>query len=376
MESFQDTKSVVLPRYTIGPEAYGALNSVLPPLGSRILLIGGKKALAAGLGALERALDGTGLKLAEVVTYAGHCTLKDAKALSEKARDANAQIVIGMGGGKAIDTAKACAHYAGLPAVTLPTIAATCAAVTALSVMYHEDGSFDRFLFLKSPPEHAFIHTGIIAAAPSKYLRAGMGDSIAKYFESNFSARGDELGYTDSLGLAISRTCYEPLKKIGEQALHDCDWDTDSQALRDAVQSVIVSTGLVSLLVREEYNGALAHSLYYAMEDLPQIKACLHGDVVAWGALVQMMMDGQEEEGLNVLHLLKKLKTPVTLYEMGLDTASPPFLKAVGNVPGQPDMRHLPYKVTGQMVLEAVKKLEDRYGSYGFDRGAPDCLPT
>lgn len=363
------TNSVILPRYTIGPEAYAALPAILSGLGKRVFLIGGEKALKAGEPAFKQALSGTGIELAGTVHYSGFCTMDDAKALAERALQQNAQVIAGMGGGRAIDTAKACAHFAGLPVITLPTIAATCAAVTALSVMYHEDGAFDQFLFLKAPPEFAFIHTGIIANAPAKYLRAGMGDAIAKYFESGFSARNEALTYKDALGLSIARTCYEPLLLLGEKALRDCESGVDSPEFREAVQSVIVSTGLVSLLVREEFNGALAHSLYYAMEDMPQIKACLHGDVVAWGTLVQLVMDGQEEEALKVLHLLIKLKTPVTLYEMGLDTASPSFLKAVGNVPGQPDMRCLPYQVTVQMVLEAVNKLEDLCGSNGFDKG-------
>jgi glycerol dehydrogenase len=334
---------------------------------------GGEKALVAGLPALQEALESRGIALAGCAPYGKDCTMRAAEALAEKAKAANAQVIAGMGGGRALDTAKACGHFAGLPVITFPTIAATCAAVTALSVMYHADGAFDKFLFLSGPPEFAFIHTGIIARAPAKYLRAGMGDAMAKYFESHFSARNDVPGYKDALGLSIARTCYEPLSRLGEKALCDCESGTDSPEFREAVQSIIVSTGLVSLLVREEFNGALAHSLYYALEDLPEIKACLHGDVVAWGVLVQLILDGQEECAKEVLTLLKRLKTPVTLHEMGLDPASPAFSAAVGSVPAQPDMRHLPFEVTGRMVLNAVQKLEDRYG---FDRGAPDCLPT
>jgi glycerol dehydrogenase len=369
MESFRDTKGVILPRYTIGPEAYGALARVLAPLGTRILLIGGEKALHEGLHAFEQAIDKTALNLYEVVTYAGHCTLKDAKAFAVKAKEAGVQIIAGMGGGKAIDTAKACAHFAGLPVVTLPTIAATCAAVTALSVLYNEDGSFDEFLFLKAPPDHAFIHTGIIASAPYKYLRAGMGDSIAKHFESTFSARGDVLGFTDNLGLAISKTCYEPLLKVGEQALHDCEKNVDSQALREAVQSNIVSTGLVSLLVKDCYNGALAHSLFYAVESLPEIAGkCLHGDVVAYGVLVQLFMDGQIEKVSEVYNFLESLGVPVSFAAMGVDLTSPAFCRALDIIPNQPDMKHLPYTATVQMVRDAVMMAE-KYVAKHTDMG-------
>ena len=356
----QQTNRVILPRYTIGPDAYRPLPNVLSALGQRIFLIGGRKALEAGLPILEQELCQAEITLAAVIGYTGPCTIDDAKALAVRAKEANAQVIAGMGGGKAIDTAKACAHFAGLPAITLPTIAATCAAVTALSVMYHADGSFDRFLFLNAPPEHAFIHTGIIASAPFEYLRAGMGDAIAKHFESTFSARGDVPGYHDSLGLAISRTCYEPLLRVGEQALQDCKNRMDSQAVREAALSSIVSTGLVSLLVRECYNGALAHSLFYALESLPEMAHhCLHGNVVAYGVLVQLFMDGQKEKAAEVFRFLSSLEIPASLKSMGVDTASPAFLTALDTAVNQPDMEHLPYPVTAQMVRSAVAAAEE-----------------
>ncbi len=354
------SKSVVMPRYTIGPEAYQAIKSLLPQIRGRILLIGGVQALQAGKEAFEQAIAGTAFQMADVVAYTGRCTVSDALGLAQKAADSNIQVIAGMGGGRVLDVAKACADMAGLPVITLPTIAATCAAVTALSVMYHDDGSFDRFIFLPKPPEHAFIHTGIIAAAPAKYLQAGMGDAIAKHFESTFSARGDVLGYHDSLGVAISQTCYEPLLKVGEQALKDCQSGSDSQALRDAVLSIIVSTGLVSLHVKDCYNGALAHSLYYSLESLPEISHhCLHGNVVAYGVLVQLFMDGQEEKAAEVFRFLQSLQIPVSLASMGVDTASPVFMQAIDTVAGQPDMAHLPYAVTTAQVVEAVFKAEE-----------------
>lgn len=371
----QTTQCVLFPRYVIGPEAYGSLGDVLQPLGRRILLIGGEKALAAGREPFERALSSLDCEVT-VHTHRGECNIENAQKLSDTACKSGIEIIAGMGGGKAIDTAKACAHLAKLPVVTFPTIAATCAAVTALSVMYRPDGSFDRFLFLSGPPEFAFIHTGVIAKAPAKYLRAGMGDAAAKYFESGFSARNDVPSYKDALGLSIARTCFEPLLRLGEGALRDCESGQDTLELREAVQAVIVSTGLVSLLVREEFNGALAHSLFYAMEDLPQIKNCLHGDVVAWGTLVQLQMDGQEEALQSLHSLLSSLKTPVSLSAMGLGFPFPGMEEVLEAAVRQPDMAHLPYPVTRQMVRQAVQKLEDRYGLYGFDRGAPDCLPT
>lgn len=352
------TFGVKLPRYEIGSGAYARVAEELSPFGRRILLIGGNKALSAAQGALEAAIQGSALEIAAAVPFGGECTLRRAEELAQLAKEMNVQIVAGMGGGKAIDTAKACGFLAHLPVATFPTIASTCAAVSKLSILYREDGAFDHFLFLSEPPVFAFLHTGVIAAAPAKYLRAGMGDAIAKHFESTFSARGESVCYLDSLGLAISKTCYEPLLACGRRALSDCEAGRDGEALNNAVQSNIISTGMVSLLVREEYNGAIAHSLFYAMENLSAIRTCLHGDVVAWGVLVQLMLDGDGEKFREVYGFLSSLGVPVSLRAMGMLPSDADVLEALREVVHQPDMAHLPYPVTVEMVLEAVKRVE------------------
>jgi glycerol dehydrogenase len=346
-------KGVFLPRYFLGPDAYDAVGTVVPK-GARVFLIGGERALGAGRAAFEQ----TGIEIVDTRVYRGYCTIEDAKALADEAKALGADFIAGMGGGKAIDVSKACGSFAKLPVIAFPTIAATCAAVTKLSVMYHADGAFDRFLFLDAPPVCAFIHTGIIAAAPEMYLRAGMGDAIAKHFESAFSARGDEVGYEDALGLAVGITCYEPLLKVGRAALADCARGADTQEVRTAIQCVIVSTGIVSLTVQDRYNGAVAHSLFYAMEGLPQVKNCLHGDVVAWGVLVQLALDGQTARMAEVRDFLLSLGTPVRLSGMGMRADDPALLASIAEVPNQPDMAHLPYPVTAEMVLRAVQSVE------------------
>jgi glycerol dehydrogenase-like iron-containing ADH family enzyme len=351
---------VILPGYTLGQDAYKALASDALHYGRRLLLIGGRKALQAGQGRLKEALAGTDLTLVGSLHYGADCTFKAAQALAQAAKQLKADVICGMGGGRALDTAKAAGELAGLPVFTLPTIAATCAAVTRLSVMYNETGAFERFLFLNEAPKHCFIDLDVLAHAPQKYLRAGIGDSLAKHVETPFAVRGALIDHADAMGVSIAEGLFTQLSAHGPQAMADAHSGLAGPSLEMVCLSSIVSTGYVSLLVKERFNGALAHSLYYALEHLPPMKRQLHGDVVAWGALVQLEMDGQREKAQALRHLLLTLRVPVSLRRMNIDPSAPEVRDSLRSVLMQPDMQFLPYTVTEPMIWEALRDVEAR----------------
>ena len=100
----------------------------------------------------------------------------------------------------------------------------------------------------------------------------------------------------------------------------DCRRHEPSFALQQAVLANIVSTGMVSLMVLDDYNCAIAHSVYYGLVLLPGFEEkYLHGDVVAYGVLVQLAVD-QDWERLERGEeaFLKELGIPSTLREMGV----------------------------------------------------------
>ena len=354
------TRSVCYCNYSIGADAYSEVARVCKVYGKRILLIGGRKGLEAGEGRLRAHLEGSGLEIVDTKLYGHDCNYQTIDRLAEQAKAVNADMIFGMGGGKALDTAKGVGARTGLPVFTFPTIAATCAATTALSVVYGEDGNFDSFYFYDRPAYHCFIDLTIIAQAPDKYLQAGMGDTIGKFFECHFSARGDRLEHASALGREISNMCYAPLLEYGEQALTDCRAHRVSTALEQAVLANIVSTGLVSLMVLDDYNCAVAHSVYYGLVLLPGFEEkWLHGNVVSYGVLVQLAVDGDLDEARRLKAFLQRLQIPTTLHEMDVPVDRE-YLQAVltETVTG-PDMEHIPYPVTEDMVFDAMKLVEN-----------------
>lgn len=354
-----NTRSVCYCNYSIGDNPYEKVGQICQKYGNRILLIGGEKALLAGKERLQKSIAGSRLELADTVLFGTDCTSSTIHRLAAHAREIGADMIFGMGGGKALDTAKGVAWEAELPVFTFPTIAATCAATTALSVVYKDDGNFERFYFFDHPAVHCFIDLTIISRAPFCYLQAGIGDTIGKFFECHFAARGDRLTHSSALGREISNMCYEPLLEYGEQALTDCRAHTVSEALEQAVLANIVSTGLVSLMVLDDYNCAIAHSVYYGLVLLPGFEETwLHGNVVAYGVLVQLAVDGKPEEAKRVKQFLQRLNIPTTLNEMRVPLNREYLKDVLTETVTGPDMEHIPYPVTEDMIYCAMEEVE------------------
>ena len=353
-------QQVVLPSYIVGENALAQSAQALSRYGRRALIIGGNKALAAAGRSLNAAVAAAGLDIVSQEWYGGECTYEHMERLARIARAQQAELILGVGGGKALDTAKGCAHMTGLPVITVPTIASTCAAVTAISVVYDSRGVFIESMFHDASPACAIIDLGVIAAAPACYLRAGIGDAMAKHVECTLASRGQSLNHSSGMAVALSSMTFEPHLTYGERAMEDAQRHVPSEALGQVVLANIVSTGMVSLLVDEVYNGAIAHALFYGMTKIPGFEArVLHGDAVGYGILVQEMIDGQLERFDRVRALLSRIGIPVTFAQMGyrwtedlLACVVPAALEALQNA------RVMPYEVTPAMLREGILAVE------------------
>ena len=352
------SQMVTFPAYTIGTDAILKIVDVCSFYGQKILVVGGKTAMEKSKYKIKKAIKGSDLEIIDFIWYGGECTYESMDMILSQVDPDEPDMVIGLGGGKAIDTAKGVAHSLNVPVFTLPTIASTCAATTKLSVVYKETGDFDSFMFFEKPPVHCFMDSEIMAQAPDKYLWAGIGDTMAKHYECTLASRGDILDHSSGLGVEISKMCVEPILQYGEKALEDCIKQKASFEIEQVVLNNIVSTGLVSMLVEEKYNGALAHSLFYGLGLLPHIeKNHLHGEVVAYGTLVQLAMDDQKDEIKKLYDFYKRIKLPTSLEDIGVENNRDDLEEVLEETVSGPDMDHLPYKVTKDMVFEAIQKL-------------------
>lgn len=352
-------RKVVFPNYSIGKNVINNLEEICSLYGNNIVVIGGQTALDKMYDKLQGSVQGTKLEIVDCLWYGGECTYANIELLTKKALEKQVNVILGVGGGKAIDTAKGVAFKLGIPVITLPTIASTCAGITSLSVVYKENGDFDSFYFFDKPPVHCIIDSDIIAKAPVKYLRAGMGDTMAKHYECTFSSRGAKLDHSSNLAKEISNMCVNPLITYGEKAIKDCHMNVNSFEVEQVILNNIVSTGLVSMLIDEKYNGALAHSLFYGLTILEHIeKNYLHGDVVAYGVLVQLAVDNNYKELSKLYDFYRKINLPTSLDDIEVQYDRNYLKEVLRNTVKGPDMEDLPYKITEEMVFKAIGEVE------------------
>ncbi|WP_018662691.1 glycerol dehydrogenase [Heyndrickxia acidiproducens] len=248
------------------------------------------------------------------------CTQKEIDRNRRLAREAGANIIVGIGGGKTLDTAKSTAYYEKLPVVIFPTIASTDAPCTALAVIYNEGGSFDRYLYLPSNPDIVLADTEILAAAPARFFAAGIGDALTTYFEARacYRANGDNLILLkpSTTGLAIARACYETVLENGVKAMQAVKQKISTAAVEDTIEATIYMSG-----VGAEAGGlAAAHAIHNGMTAVPSLHRVQHGEKVTFGLLAQLVLENAPKEELEtVINFIKAVGLPLTLKDLGVE---------------------------------------------------------
>ncbi|ALB63623.1 Glycerol dehydrogenase [Cronobacter condimenti 1330] len=283
---------------------------------SRAVWVYGERAIEAARPFLPDAFDAPG---AMHILFRGHCSERDVNALAEQAGDDRA-VVIGVGGGALLDTAKALARRLGLPVVAIPTIAATCAAWTPLSVWYNDAGQALHFEVFDDANHLVLVEPEIILRAPAAYLLAGIGDTLAKWYEAVVLApEPARLPLTVRLGINAALTLRDVLLAQSEAALADQQRGALTQDFRDVIDAIIAGGGMVGGLGERFTRVAAAHAVHNGLTVLPQTEKYLHGTKVAYGILVQSALLGQEAVLAQLITAYQRFNLPTTLAELDVD---------------------------------------------------------
>src|SRR5690606_12304627 len=133
--------------------------------------------------------------------------------LAAEAAAAGADIIVGVGGGKAIDAAKGVRIARDVPLVIVPTVASNDSPTSRLVVTYTASHVLDEVRRMRTNPDIVLVDTEVLVSAPERFFVAGVGDAISKKFEAaQCIATGKDNFYAarpPRLAQVIADTCYE-----------------------------------------------------------------------------------------------------------------------------------------------------------------------
>lgn len=350
-------------RIIISPSKYVQGNGALANLGNYVKALGSRPLILAD--AFVTRLVGDTVATSchgadiqpEFDCFNGECSRPEIDRLLARCNQTPFDIIIGIGGGKTLDTAKAVAFYQKLPVVIVPTIASTDAPTSALAVIYTPQGQFSEYLMIPTNPDMVIMDTGVVSRAPVRLLVSGMGDALSTYFE----ARANKVsgcqtmagGASTLAAQAIAELCYQTLLADGYKA----KLAVEQGLCTRAVENIIEANTYLSGIGFESSGLAAAHAIHNGLTQLDECHHLYHGEKVAFGTLVQLVLENAPMAELEtVLGFCRSVGLPTNLHMMGvkeLDMARLMDVARASTAEGE-TIHNMPFKVTAEDVLAAI----------------------
>lgn len=338
-----------------GSQIFNQAASSISRLGNRPLIVSGNRTLNIAENYLE-SLKSEELNFVKA-SYSPDCSESSLEILRDKAQAHEADVIIGIGGGKALDTAKLLAYQLEIPVVTIPTSAATCAAWTALSNVYSDDGAFLYDVALDNCPDLLILDYDLIQTAPQSTLVAGIGDAIAKWYEASVSSGHSEQTLIIS-AVQQARILRDILLQKSVAALES----PGSEVWREVVDATVLLAGVIGGIGGAQCRTVAAHAVHNGLTHVCG-RGSIHGEKVAYGILVQLrleeMLQGNQLAATARQQLLKfytEIGLPQKLDDLGLENITLKQLQKAAEFALQPnsDIHRLPFKVALEQLMAAM----------------------
>ena len=344
-------------RLVRGVGVLAQMEEVIASFGRRPLIVGGEASLMPLMSRLKSGFDTTGLQ-AQSVSYRPDCSELTLEVLQQAYDNHSADFVIATGGGKSLDAAKLLAFKQGAAIVTIPSCGATCAAWTALSNIYTDEGAFLYDVSLLRCPDLLILDYDLVATAPARTLVAGIGDAIAKWYEASISSGTSTQTFVIA-AVQQAKVLHDLLLEHSIEALANPGGDV----WRNVVDATVLLAGVSGGIGGAQCRTVAAHAVHNGLTQLPQSHVILHGEKVAFGILVQLrleeMIQGSslaQASRQRLLSFYDAIGLPKSLADLGLGAVSVEDLEIAATFACKPgsDIHHLPFKVNPDQVIEAM----------------------
>lgn len=344
-------------RVVNGEGALAGLGALVRDHGATALLVTGREGFASCRDTVAESLSQAGVTWQEAALV-HDCCEEDLSRLAEAFPEAT--VVVGLGGGKVMDAAKLVAHRRGLPVVTVPTAAATCAAWTALSNVYSPLGQWRFGVPLPTGPDAVLVDYALLARAPVRLLASGIADTLAKWIESSASVNPATADAMTLAALQMARFLYERLLSIGPVAVKQAEAGELGPELMQAIDLNVQLAGTVGGLGGARCRSVAAHAVCNGLTQIETRRASWHGEKVAFGIVVQLILQGRPlPEIREILGFYREIGLPMTLDALGIPSDPQSLLEAAAFACDPRSSIHLlPTPVTPEVVVAAIAEAD------------------
>ena len=294
--------------------------------------------------------------------YDGSASEEDGKRLADEIGQSD--VVIGIGGGRVLDTAKIAAEYLKSELILIPTLISNCAPYTPVAAVYHPDHSFKEIGYFTYSASLLFVDWTFLLQTPKEYFIAGIGDTLAKWYEIEGITRNlseNEQTAFIRLGIASAKEILSILLKDSQQALADLDAQNVSAAFGRVADTIIALSGTVGGFAAKFGRSAGAHAVHNGLSYIPATHEVLHGAKVAYGILVQLAYTNDFEEIHTLLPFYQMIGLPTRLSDLNVGEDESTLLKQAATFAAgkQESFQMIDEAISAQQVLDAIYAVEN-----------------
>jgi glycerol-1-phosphate dehydrogenase [NAD(P)+] len=302
----------------------GALDSLHELLADQRISAGGRVAVVVG----GRSGEGFRQRLSGALPQAdwfvaAHCSIDVATGIADQLRASSYDAVIGIGGGRVLDTAKYVAARLGLPMVAVATNLAHDGIASPVSILDNESG---RGSYGVPLPIAVVVDLDQVSQAPREMVSAGIGDALSNLSAiADWELSRDQTGETvDGLAVTLARTAADAL-------LSRPDGLEDDAFLVSLAEALVLSGLAMAACGTTRPCSGACHEISHAIDALFPEKSGAHGFQVGMGAVFASYLRGDDVLAAKLAACLRRHGLPVLPAELGLSVEE--FVQVVAYAP-------------------------------------------